>query len=138
MLHTDLFSLAHSCDKPGCKKALVVDGNMKNHRDVCMATNAGYVEFKGLPGQVRTGCPNTPGYKSLYCSVHKPAMAQPQRYEVEEQGDCQLSPNDVKPSGSIKAPQEPIGMITGRKSTRNSTFYQVYFHIHTCTDFLKK
>lgn len=35
--------IAHSCDKPGVRKA---DGNMKNHRDVCMATNAGYVKFQ--------------------------------------------------------------------------------------------
>ena len=53
----------------------MIDGNMKNHRDVCSATAAGYVEFKGLPGRVQSGCPNTPDYKSRYCLLHKPAVA---------------------------------------------------------------
>jgi hypothetical protein len=57
----------HTCHKPGCGKALVIDGNMKNHRDVCCATNAGYSEYTGLPGRVRTGCPNTPGLHTVMC-----------------------------------------------------------------------
>jgi len=28
---------------------VIVDGNMKNHRDVCKAKDAGYMEFDGLP-----------------------------------------------------------------------------------------
>ena len=28
----------------------MVDGNMKNRRDVCRAKDAGYIEFLGLPG----------------------------------------------------------------------------------------
>lgn len=35
---------------------LVMDGNMKNHRDVCKATEAGFTKFDGLPGQVKIGC----------------------------------------------------------------------------------
>ena len=87
-----------------------------------MATKAGHVGFKGLTGQVQTGCPNTPGFKSLYCSLHKPAMVQPQRCEVSEDGDGkgQLRANNIKSSpGSV---QEPVGLITGKTSTRNSTF----------------
>ena len=68
----ELHSIAHHCQKPGCQLALV-DGNVKNYRDVCHATNAGYVEYAGLPGRVRTGCPNTPDYKSPFCALHKPA-----------------------------------------------------------------
>ena len=30
----------------------VPDGNMKNHWDVCLAKDAGYIEFEGLPGIV--------------------------------------------------------------------------------------
>lgn len=75
---------------------------MKNHRDVCCATYAGYAEYKGLPGRVRTGCPNTPAYKSAYCSVHKPAMA-------TDKGDK----------------EEPVGLITGKRMTRSTTMYQV-------------
>jgi hypothetical protein len=33
---------------------MVLDGNMKNHRDVCMAKDAGFIEFDGLPGSLCT------------------------------------------------------------------------------------
>ena len=52
-----------------------MDGNMKNHRNVCCATTAGYTEYKGLLGKVQTGCSNTPAYKSSYCDLHKPVIA---------------------------------------------------------------
>lgn len=105
--------IGHTCQKPGCGKArsLVVDGNMKNHRDVCCASYAGYAEYKGLPGRVRTGCPNTPAFKSAYCSIHKPVMAAP---HSDGQGD---DDNDTR--------EEPIGLILGKRITRTSTMYQV-------------
>lgn len=40
----------HHCDVKGCKEVLVMDGNMKNHRDIYMAREAGYITFTGLPG----------------------------------------------------------------------------------------
>jgi hypothetical protein len=78
---------------------------MKNHRDVCCATNAGYSEYTGLPGRVRTGCPNTPAYKSAYCDVHRPAM-----------GTHHFD-------GGAK--DEPVGLIIGKRTTRTSTMFQV-------------
>ena len=61
-----------------------MDGSMKNHRDVCFASDdAGCTEYSGLPGEVCTGCPNTPDYSSRYCKIHKPTLAVPQ---VSEQG----------------------------------------------------
>ena len=53
---------------------LVIDGNMKNHRDVCMARDAGFITFEGLPGHIKTGCLLTPGHKSRYCPVHTPRV----------------------------------------------------------------
>ena len=50
-----------------------MDGNMKNHRDICKATEARYTKFDGLPGQV-TGCQKTPDFKSRYCHLHKPRV----------------------------------------------------------------
>ena len=47
----------------------LVDGNMKNHRDLCFSTDAGYAEYMGLPGRVRTGCPNTPDCVTILCSA---------------------------------------------------------------------
>ena len=112
----------HRCEKPGCGQALVLDGNMKNHRDVCCATYAGYAEFSGLPGRVRTGCPNTPAFKSPYCSVHKPMLAVPQRIQLpEEDSDFDIN----VPQPDINSKEEPAGIIIEKRATRNSTFYKV-------------
>lgn len=89
---------------------------MKNHRDVCFAANAGYVEYSGLPGRVRTGCPNTPEFKSRYCALHKPAVAIPQKLHVGE--DASSTPSSVME-------EDQVGMIIGKRETRNSVLYEV-------------
>ena len=50
---------------------------MKNRRDVCMAKDAGYMEFQGLPVKVKTGCQASPSYKSRYCTSHTPQGCNP-------------------------------------------------------------
>ena len=94
-----MYPVAHSCSYSGCGRVLVLDGNMKNHRDICLARSAGIVEFKNLPGQITTGCINTPAYKSRYCVDHTPSTS--------ESGS------------STKA------IITGKKCTRTGIYYQV-------------
>ena len=94
-----MYFIAHSCSYLGCGRVLVLDGNMKNHRDICLARSAGTVEFKNLPGQITTGCINTPAYKSRYCVDHKP---------LTSESDC-----------STKA------IITDEKCTRTGIYYQV-------------
>lgn len=80
---------------------------MKNNREVCYAIDAGYTEFSDLPGRFKTGCPNTPSYKSRFCSVHIP---------------CALSESaDNKP---VQLP----GIIINKRQTRVSELYQVYKH----------
>ena len=112
----------HRCKKPGCSRALVLDGNMKNHRWVCCATYAGYAEFKGLSGRVRTGCPNTPAFKSPYCSIHKPMIAVPQCIQnPDDDNDAEmLSSESVNVST-----EEPAGIIVEKRVTRSSTYYKV-------------
>lgn len=83
---------------------IVLDGNMKNSRQICAATDAGFVEYDGLPGMVKTGCMNTPDQKSRFCATHKPR---------------QLLSDDC--SGVIE-------MIVSKKTTRSTTFYQVSGH----------
>ncbi len=95
---------------------------MKNHRDVCCATYAGYAEFSGLPGRVRTGCPNTPAFKSPYCSLHKPMLAVPLRIQIPED-DADGEVNIPEPDkASI---EEPAGIIIDKRATRKSAFYKV-------------
>lgn len=61
----------HNCSFPGCKNVLVLDGNMKNRRDICLAKDAGWIRYPGLPGQVVTGCMASPAFKSRFCQEHQ-------------------------------------------------------------------
>ena len=89
------------------------DGNMKNHRDVCFATNAGVASFNGLDGQVRIGCQNTPAFKSRYCPLHSPTTR-----KVTGDGEgSEINSNEE---------EEQIALIVGKRTTRTSTLYQVY------------
>lgn len=94
---TAIVTAGHTCDKPGCGNAVILDGNM---RDVCCATYAGYTEYEGLPGRVRTAWMLE--HPNIYCTVHKPAIA--------------LSKDDRG---------EPVGLITGKRTTRSTTMYEV-------------
>lgn len=105
-----LYIAGHRCCVRGCGETIVIDGNMKNHRDVCLATEAGYIEYLGLPGRVTTGCANTPDFKSRYCYLHKPTAI------VPNQGDRNL---DAQVVGN------QVGIILSKKSTRAQTFYEV-------------
>ena len=102
----------------------MLDGNMKNSREVCNAIQAGHTEFNGLPGSIQTGCPNTPSYKSQYCTVHAPITAIPQQIQLSKD-DNPKPANPTTPSEERQA-----AIIIGKRITRNSTFYQVH---HTCT-----
>ena len=84
---------------------------MKNHRDVCKATEAGYTKFDGLPGQVKTGCQKTPDFKSRYCHLHKPRV-------------CNVSALDDK-DGHQDQTEGVVEMILEKKVTRHTTYYKV-------------
>lgn len=45
----------HASDVPGCKTVLVLDGNMKNAREVCMCKSVGELKFSDLKGSVVIG-----------------------------------------------------------------------------------
>ncbi len=97
------FILDHRCNGPGCGKVFVIDGNMKNHRDVCFAKEAGYAEYKGLPCKIRTGCPNTPDLKSRFCSKHKPTAVTPRHSQ----------PTDCPGEASQGQSEQQQGIIIG-------------------------
>ena len=52
------YLLDHACDTPGCHNVIVLDGNMKNARQVCMLKDAGELQFGTLPGTVPIGKDN--------------------------------------------------------------------------------
>jgi len=66
-MHTGHRCSVRGCG-PACGKVLVIDGKMKNHCAVCAASETGYIEYDGLPGQVKTGCANTPEQKNHLCA----------------------------------------------------------------------
>lgn len=104
--------LGHTCDTLGCSSVLVIDGNMKNHRDVCSATEAGFITFQGLPGTVKTGCQLTPDKKSRYCSNHKPRV-------------CVKPMDDTTDDSKVDKKEDVAEMILAERITRSATFYKV-------------
>ena len=93
---------------------------MKNHRDVCLAREAGFAEFSGLSGKIKTGCPNTPQPKS---PSHTPTAFTPE-------GDTSSTETAAHTSSSKLDEQ-----LAYKKITRQSTFYQVHYTIiksHWC------
>ena len=120
----------HRCDIKGCGEVLVLDGNMKNSREVCLATDAGHTEFSGLVGMIRTGCPNTPAYKSRYCVLHSPMATTPCNVQFAEDG------TPVTTSHSTETQARHVAIITKKRVTRQSTFYQVSAYKYHYTDHL--
>ena len=109
---------------PGRGEVLIPDENMKNSRERCFATHAGYAEFSGLPGRMRIGCPNTPGYKSQYCPLHAPVTAIAQ--------DVQFSHDDSPAMVNLTTSSEErhAAIILNKRVTRKSNFYQVTSCVH--------
>ena len=107
-----LISIAHCCSFPGCQSVLVVNGNMKNRRNICAATENGFLEYEGLPGSITTGCQLSPLVNSQYCS--------PRFTNIGEGGTASASP--VMSSTHYKLETD---IITGKHETRKGTYYQV-------------
>ena len=103
------FDVAHCCKEAGCGSVLVLDGNMKNSRDVCAAQYAGFVEYSGLPGRVTTGCMESPQQSSKFCSQHMTRISKKMRSSDDP---------DNRQGGVIE-------MILAKKTARNNTLYQV-------------
>ena len=114
-ISTSLLWLGHRCQFPGCQVALVMDGNLKNRRDVCMAREAGYIEYEGVEEKIKTGCMNTPEQKSQYCTLHKPRACDPITRHCSEE----------TPPEPLARDQGNVQLILEKKVTRTVTYYKV-------------
>ena len=108
---------------------LVLDGNMKNRRDVCLARDAGYVEYEGLPGRIKTGCMNTPEKSSRHCVSHavRACIQSTQQSDDEEAPEIQPVKND-----------RIVELVLEKKVTRKCTYYKVLYityHVKCSTGF---
>ena len=110
---------------------LVLDGNMKNRRDVCFAKDAGFVEFEGLPGLIKTGCTASPAYKSQYCDLQKNHACELSHSEevIDEVPDTSDSPAEGVKQKNRQLKTAVAETILAKKTTRNQTYYQA----STCT-----
>ena len=99
---------------------------MKNRRDVCYAKDAGYIQFDGLAGSIKTGCPASPAFKCRYCPQHQPqACTLFSSDEVDDDLGVSAGPT-LRSSRSKKFPGEPVAeTILAKKTTRKQTYYQV-------------
>lgn len=94
---------------------LVLDGNMKNRRDVCMARDAGYIEYRGLPGCIKTGCMNSPEQESRYCKLHQVRVCKSLTdYELDDTAPSLTHGHD----GIVES-------IIEKKTTRKANYYKV-------------
>ena len=135
--HTQLYvhvheytSLGHSCTFPGCGTVLILDGNMKNRRDICFAKSAGYIEFDGLSGSITTGCQASPAYKSRYCDQHRVLACDTQTFD--QAGDEDVQDLDAPVGPILRATRKNqqhgeniVKMIIAKKQTRQCTYYKV-------------
>ena len=92
---------------------------MKNRRNVCAATEAGYLEYDGLEGKIKTGCPMTPLQTSRYCYNHATRVS-----KSEVQHKCTQSTETTREEGIVK-------VIISKKETRSGVYYQVYVAMYS-------
>lgn len=122
---------------PGCGRCLVLDGNTKNRRDVCMARDAGYISYEGLPGSIRTGCINSPAYNSRFCEDHAEFVCNLETASDEEKVagaaiECEefsygpITRARAKANGKIPDKEFVIEKIMDSKVTRSNTYYKVH------------
>ena len=94
---------------------IVIDGNMKNRRDVCMAREAGYTSYETLPGAIKTGCMNSPDPNSRFCKLHRVRV-------------CNPSPNipvDEAAPDLTESGDQVVETILEKKVTRKAVYYKV-------------
>lgn len=112
----------HHCGYPGCGLVMVIDGNQKIRRSVCMATDAGSIEYPSLPGSIKIGCTRSPKFKSRFCEQHEPRSYSGNPQHLSESHIEKLSPTKHHP---LQSEGQIVELLLEKKSTRNGTYYKV-------------
>ena len=118
---------------------------MKNRRHICNAKDAGYIEYPGLPGRVKTGCMRSPQYKSRYCSQHQVLSCVTEKYEEISVTEMDKYEHGMQFTHSAKlfytlntgdepslpmrkttqAGEPVVEILLQKKELRNKTYYKV-------------
>ena len=93
-----------------------------------MASDAGFVEYPSLPGKIKTGCVNSPAFKSRFCMEHCSRSCVSKSTKLSE-SDLHNHNPAASVESSDKSPSETgesiIGMILEKRETRGGTYYKV-------------
>lgn len=91
-----------------------------------MVYDAGFVEYPSLPGKIKTGCVNSPAFKSRFCMQHCPRSCVSKPTKLSE---SDLHNPAASVESSDKSPFETgesiIEMILEKRETRGGTYYKV-------------
>ncbi|XP_068684800.1 uncharacterized protein [Montipora foliosa] len=128
----EYFACTHKGNSPGCKTNLVIDGNFDNNRECCMGKGCGFIQYDSLPGEVKTGCTQTPKLGKRFCVEHLLDHKgldeiDPCLKEVAKEFEGCLGP--VLRSASKKVDVIPWGQeaeILETRTLRNKKFFKVF------------
>lgn len=95
---------------------------MKNRRNICAATEAGFIHFSNLPGSIKTGCQLSPLASSKYCYQHAPRAS---AGTFVPEGEINKMDAQTAQLASVATQEGIIQLIVGKKTTRSQTYYQV-------------
>jgi len=116
---------SHLCATPGCSNVIVIDGNMKNCRQVCGVKDVTVCLFQSIAGEIKTGCINTPQKGYLVCKNHIDSAC----LYKDEDPDSQIC-SSTSNSKDVTTPSKETDMlciikICNSRQTRSNLFYQV-------------
>ena len=101
-----------------------------------MAKKSGYLIYKSLPGEIPTGCMNTPQLGQRFCNLHDHDHQELDKYAVQvnlEDASKELGGalGPLLRSAKKKADKQDwaqVDSIIESKSLRNKKFYKVNIH----------
>lgn len=89
-----------------------------------MAAEAGSVQYPSLPGSIKTGCTNSPKYKSRFCEQHLSRSLSANPQFLTEQDIQSTNPGSLKQLSSEICGQL-VELLLEKKTTRSGTYYKV-------------
>ena len=87
-----------------------------------MASDAGFVEYPSLPGMIKTGCVNSPAFKSRFCMQHCPrsCVSKPRKLS-ESDIHSPLDPVELSEKSPFETGESIVEMILEKRETRGGT-----------------